>query len=125
MAVTVDPVRLAQVLSNLLSNAAKYTDAGGAIELSAGRDGDDVVISVSDNGIGMSADWQERVFEMFSQASVALDRSEGGLGIGLALSRGLVELHRGQIQVRSAGVGQGSTFTVRLPANPVGGEIRS
>jgi signal transduction histidine kinase len=110
-----DPVRLAQVLSNLLSNAAKYTDEGGRIELVAGVEGDQIVISVRDNGIGLSAASAAQIFEMFSQVSSALDRSEGGLGIGLALSRGLVALHGGQLGVQSAGLGRGSEFILRLP----------
>lgn len=110
-----DPVRLAQVLSNLLSNAAKYTDEGGRIELVADTQSDEAVIAVRDNGIGLSAASAAQIFEMFSQVSSALDRSEGGLGIGLALSRGLVVLHGGQLTVGSSGLGQGSEFIVRLP----------
>jgi signal transduction histidine kinase/ActR/RegA family two-component response regulator len=110
-----DPVRLSQVLSNLLSNAAKYTDAGGWIELAAEVGADDLVLTVRDNGIGLGAAEQDQIFQMFSQISAALDRAEGGLGIGLALSRGLVELHGGSIGVASEGLGRGSQFTVRLP----------
>jgi signal transduction histidine kinase len=112
----VDPVRVAQVLSNLLSNAAKYTDAGGRIALEAEVQGEDLVLRVRDNGIGLSPADQQQIFQMFSQVSGALDRAQGGLGIGLALSRALVELHGGRIGVHSAGVGQGSEFTVPLPA---------
>jgi signal transduction histidine kinase len=110
-----DPIRLAQVLSNLLSNAAKYTDERGEIEVSAVRDGADVAIRVRDNGIGIAPDSQGQLFQMFSQLSPALDRAEGGLGIGLALSKGLVGLHGGRIEVNSAGLGQGSEFIVHLP----------
>jgi PAS domain S-box-containing protein len=110
-----DPLRLAQVLSNLLSNAAKYTNEGGHVQLRAAVEGDEVVISVRDDGIGLSEESQEHIFEMFSQVSPALDRAEGGLGIGLALSRGLVVLHGGRIEVHSGGLGQGSEFVVRLP----------
>jgi signal transduction histidine kinase len=110
-----DPLRLAQVLSNLLSNAAKYTNEGGHVELRAVIEGGEVVISVRDDGIGLSPESQDHIFEMFSQVAPALDRAEGGLGIGLALSRGLVALHGGRIEVHSAGLGQGSEFTVRLP----------
>ena len=110
-----DPVRLAQVLANILINAAKYTDAGGRIELEATRADDELVVAVRDNGIGISAEMMPRVFTLFAQASPALERSEGGLGIGLALVRGLVELHGGTATARSPGVGQGSEFIVRLP----------
>jgi PAS domain S-box-containing protein len=110
-----DPLRLAQVLSNLLTNAAKYTDPAGEIRLRATADAEHVTISVSDTGIGMSAEALSRVFAMFSQIQSGQDRSEGGLGIGLALARGLVELHGGVIEARSAGLGKGSEFIVRLP----------
>ncbi|HEY0886778.1 MAG TPA: ATP-binding protein [Ramlibacter sp.] len=110
-----DPLRLAQVLTNLLSNAAKYTNDGGHIELGARRDGAQVVITVRDDGIGLAPEAQAQIFEMFSQVAPAIERSEGGLGIGLALSRGLVGLHGGSIAVRSAGAGQGSEFIVSLP----------
>jgi signal transduction histidine kinase len=113
----VDAIRLAQVLSNLLSNAAKYTDEGGDIELKAGLEGEEVVLRVRDNGIGLSIEAQREIFEMFSQVSSALDRAEGGLGIGLALSRGLVTLHGGTLRVHSAGLGLGSEFVVRLPGS--------
>jgi CheY-like chemotaxis protein len=108
-------VRLAQVLSNLLSNACKYTEPGGRISLSAQCEGGDVAISVRDNGIGIAADMLPNVFEMFAQASGGSDRSQGGLGIGLTLVRRLVELHGGTVVARSAGLGLGSEFTVRLP----------
>ena len=114
-----DPVRLAQVLSNLLTNAAKYTDRGGRIELEARRTGGELTIAVRDNGIGISAEMMPRVFTLFAQASPALERSEGGLGIGLALVRGLLELHGGSVSAHSGGVGRGSEFLVRLPiGNP-------
>jgi PAS domain S-box-containing protein len=110
-----DPVRLAQVLANLLVNAAKYTDTGGRIELEAMRKAGELSIAVRDNGIGISAEMMPRVFTLFAQASPALERSEGGLGIGLALVRGLVELHGGSVSADSGGAGKGSEFTVRLP----------
>jgi PAS domain S-box-containing protein len=110
-----DPVRLAQVLANLLINAAKYTDSGGRIELEASRAGGALVVAVRDNGIGISEEMMPRVFTLFAQASPALERSEGGLGIGLALVRGLVELHGGTVSAHSAGIGKGSEFVVRLP----------
>ncbi|MGH8201296.1 MAG: hybrid sensor histidine kinase/response regulator [Steroidobacteraceae bacterium] len=110
-----DPVRLAQVLANLLVNAAKYTDTGGRIELEARRKAGELIIAVRDNGIGISTEMMPRVFTLFAQAASALERSEGGLGIGLALVRGLVELHGGSVSADSGGVGQGSEFVVRLP----------
>jgi PAS domain S-box-containing protein len=110
-----DPLRVAQVLSNLLTNAAKYTDPEGQIRLRAFGDGEAITISVADNGIGIPTDEIESVFAMFSQVKASQDRSDGGLGIGLALARGLVELHGGTIQAKSAGLGEGSEFVVRLP----------
>ena len=110
-----DPLRLSQVLSNLLTNAAKYTDPGGHIELSGHVQGGLLCLSVQDDGIGMSPESLERNFEMFSQAEGASTRSDGGLGIGLALVRGLVELHGGAVEAMSEGPGRGSKFTVRLP----------
>jgi PAS domain S-box-containing protein len=114
-----DPLRLAQVLSNLLTNAAKYTDPGGEIRLRASADDESVTIEVSDTGVGLAPETLRRVFEMFSQVKSAQDRSEGGLGIGLALTKGLVELHGGTVEARSVGVGQGSQFVVRLPRRSV------
>ena len=110
-----DPTRLAQVFSNLLNNAAKYTDPGGLIRLSVTCDDTSVTGRVQDNGIGIDRNQLPRLFDMFSQVESALDRAQGGLGIGLALVRGLVELHGGQVEVDSAGVGQGSEFSVYLP----------
>ncbi|HVF34181.1 MAG TPA: ATP-binding protein, partial [Candidatus Saccharimonadia bacterium] len=110
-----DLVRLAQVTSNLLSNAAKFTDPGGRIVVRAARDGDEVVVRVIDDGIGLSRADAERVFEMFSQSAQSLDRSQGGLGLGLAIARNLVQLHGGTIAARSEGPGRGSEFIVRLP----------
>ncbi len=110
-----DPVRIVQIFSNLLTNAAKYTDSGGRISVSVRAVGKDVEISVRDNGIGIAADVLPQVFVMFSQATSALERSEGGLGIGLSLVRGLVILHSGSIEAHSEGLGRGSEFVVRLP----------
>jgi PAS domain S-box-containing protein len=110
-----DPVRLAQILSNLLTNAAKYTDPGGHVQLVAYRAGDIVEIVVRDNGIGLTAESLKSLFQMFTQADGTHVRAEGGLGIGLALVKGLVELHGGTIEARSDGSGTGSAFTVRLP----------
>jgi PAS domain S-box-containing protein len=113
--VEADPVRFEQIFSNLLNNAAKYTNTGGTIRIRARQEGGAVLISIKDNGIGIHAELLPQIFEMFSQASSALDRSEGGLGIGLALVRGLVLLHGGEIEARSAGLGCGSEFIVTLP----------
>jgi PAS domain S-box-containing protein len=114
-----DPLRLAQILSNLLTNAAKYTDPAGDIWLRATSDADQVTIVVSDTGIGMSSEGLSKVFVMFSQVQSSQDRSEGGLGIGLALAKGLVTLHGGVIEARSAGLGKGSEFIVRLPRRTI------
>jgi len=110
-----DPMRLAQVLSNLLTNAAKYTDPDGEIRLRATCSADTVTFSVVDNGIGIPPDAIEEVFAMFSQVKSAQDRSEGGLGIGLAFARGLIHLHGGTLEARSEGSGRGSEFIVNLP----------
>src|SRR5690606_19660510 len=113
-------VRLAQIFANLLMNAAKYTDPRGRIGLRAALENRHVNVSIRDTGIGIGADMLPRVFHMFSQVHSALDRTEGGLGIGLALVRGLVELHGGTIEARSEGLDMGSEFIVRLPlADPV------
>lgn len=111
----VDPLRMSQVVSNLLTNAAKYTDSGGRIHLCVTNESAGIAISVADSGIGLSASAISNVFEMFSQVESALERSQGGLGIGLALVKGLVELHGGGVEAQSDGPGRGSTFTVRLP----------
>jgi signal transduction histidine kinase len=110
-----DLTRLSQVISNLLNNAAKYTPEGGRIVLSARRDRGEVAIAVSDNGIGIPTDMLPRVFELFTQVRDNLDRSHGGLGIGLALVKQLVEMHGGSITAQSAGPGKGSSFRLRLP----------
>ena len=110
-----DQVRLAQVLSNLLNNAAKYTDDGGRIALRAWRDGEHAVISVRDDGMGIEPEALPRMFEMFSRGDRDSARSQGGLGIGLALSRRLAEMHGGTLEAHSEGAGRGSEFTVRLP----------
>jgi len=115
-----DPVRLAQVVSNLLTNAARYTEPGGRIWLSARRDGDAIAICVRDTGIGLAPEMRDQVFELFFQGKRSIDRAEGGLGIGLALVRNIVELHGGSVEARSAGRGQGSEFVVRLPLRSVG-----
>ncbi len=110
-----DPLRLAQVLSNLLTNAAKYTNPNGAIRVGCTVTGQDLVLWVEDTGIGISAEDLSKVFGMFAQVRSAQEHAAGGLGIGLALAKGVVELHGGRIEVASAGIGKGSRFTVRLP----------
>ncbi len=110
-----DLTRLAQVFLNLLSNAAKYTERGGEIRLTAERQGPEVVVRVRDTGIGIPAEMLPRIFEMFTQVDQSLERSQGGLGIGLTLVKRLVEMHGGSIEARSDGPGLGSEFVVRLP----------
>ncbi len=110
-----DPTRLEQIFVNLLANAVKYTDDGGFIDVIARRDGDRVVVRVRDNGIGIPADMLGRIFEPFTQVDQSLDRSKGGLGIGLTLARSLAEMHGGSVLAASAGSGLGSEFTLWLP----------
>ena len=109
-----DALRIAQVLGNLLTNAAKYTPPPGRIRLHAERQGDDVNIRVIDNGIGLAAEDLPRIFAMFAQVKPKLDGKESGLGIGLALAKALVELHGGRLEARSEGPARGSEFSVRL-----------
>jgi PAS domain S-box-containing protein len=113
--VEADAARLAQVFSNLLNNAARYTESGGEITLSAEVEGNEVVVSVQDNGIGFSPEIGARLFEPFSQLTSTNERAHGGLGLGLSLVQGIVALHRGTVQARSSGPGQGSELIVRLP----------
>lgn len=113
-----DAARLAQVVTNLLNNAAKYTDPGGRISLTASRDGGDFVLEVADTGAGIPGEMLGKIFDLFVQIDRSIDRSQGGLGIGLTLVKKLVEMHDGAIHARSDGRGKGSTFTVRLPALP-------
>ncbi len=115
LTVDADPVRLSQVIANLLNNAAKYTEEGGQIWLTARREGDATAVSVRDTGLGIPADMLPRVFDMFAQVDRTLKRSQGGLGIGLTLARTLVEMHGGRVEARSEGPGMGSEFTIRLP----------
>ena len=110
-----DATRLAQILSNLLNNAAKYTNRGGRVRLSGKVEDKELTIRVTDNGIGIEPGMLEHVFEMFVQVDSTLERSNAGLGVGLSLAKRLVELHGGTIEAHSAGVGKGSEFTVRLP----------
>jgi len=110
-----DPARLAQVFCNLLNNAYKYTDPGGVIQLTVERQGSDGVVTVRDTGVGIPPDKLDSVFEMFTQIDRSLERSQGGLGVGLTLVKRLVELHDGSVEARSDGPGRGSEFVVRLP----------
>jgi signal transduction histidine kinase len=110
-----DAVRLNEVFTNLLSNAAKYTDEKGQIYLTAYQEGNDAVVSVRDNGIGISPEMLPHVFEMFAQQNHASPRAQSGLGIGLTLVRSLVQMHGGRVEAKSEGLGRGTEFIVRLP----------
>ena len=114
-----DPLRLSQVFSNLLTNAAKYTDPGGRIQLTGALDGGRLRVSVRDNGIGIPPEALTSVFGLFSQMEAATTRAEGGVGIGLALAKGIVELHGGTIEARSQGRGHGSEFITSLPLSSI------
>jgi signal transduction histidine kinase/CheY-like chemotaxis protein len=111
-----DQVRLEQIVGNLVSNALKFSRGEGVISVCVGREGDDAVLRVSDQGIGIPADMLPKIFDLFVQAHHTIDRTRGGLGIGLTLVRRLAELHGGTVQAASGGDGQGSTFTVRIPS---------
>jgi len=113
-----DPVRIEQIIVNLLNNAAKYTEPGGHIWLSCAQEGGEVVLRVKDTGIGIPPEMLGRIFDLFTQVDQSLARSQGGLGIGLTLVRSLVEMHDGSVSAYSAGPGQGSEFVVRLPTFP-------
>jgi PAS domain S-box-containing protein len=119
LALDADPVRLAQVFTNLLNNAAKYTERGGEISVTAERRGAEAVVTVRDSGVGIPADMLPRVFDIFTQVDRTLGRAEGGLGIGLALVKSLLEMHGGAVEAQSEGLGRGSAFVVRLPVAPV------
>jgi signal transduction histidine kinase len=114
--VTGDRVRLAQVLSNLLNNAAKYTESGGKVFLTAGQFDAQAEVRVRDTGVGIPPEMLPRVFELFTQVNRSLNRSQGGLGIGLALVRRLMEMHGGTVEAHSPGLGKGAEFVMRLPA---------
>ncbi len=114
-----DPARLAQVADNLLSNALKFTGPGGQVQVGLGVEGRTAVLRVRDNGIGLAPDQLTRVFDLFMQVDISLERSISGLGIGLTLVKSLVELHGGSVEAKSPGLGQGTEFTVRLPLAPV------
>ncbi|HVQ24646.1 MAG TPA: HAMP domain-containing sensor histidine kinase, partial [Planctomycetota bacterium] len=113
-----DPARLAQIVANLVTNAAKYTESGGRISVAAEADGEFLELRVADTGIGIEPDMLARIFEMFTQEPQSLDRARGGLGLGLTIVRNMVDLHGGTVEARSDGRGKGSTFIVRLPAAP-------
>ncbi|HEX4144680.1 MAG TPA: ATP-binding protein [Pirellulales bacterium] len=113
--INADITRMAQAVTNLLNNAAKYTEEGGEIWLSVDRDGSDATITVRDNGVGIPVELLPSVFDLFTQADRTIDRSQGGLGIGLTLVRSLVELHQGSVSASSDGPGKGSKFVVRVP----------
>src|SRR5262249_28555481 len=115
-----DPIRLSQVIANLLTNAAKYTDKAGRISVQLDRVDAEAVVRVRDTGVGIPAELQPRIFDLFVQSDRSLARSQGGLGIGLTLVKRLVEMHGGSVGVASAGEGRGSEFVVRLPALPQG-----
>jgi signal transduction histidine kinase len=112
------PARIQQILTNLVANAIKFTPAGGAIDISARREGDDLVLQVRDTGVGIAPAFLPHVFERFRQADAEQWRPVGGLGLGLSIVKQLAERHGGQVIAESAGIGQGAAFTVRLPARP-------
>lgn len=112
-----DPTRLAQVLANVLNNSAKYTEPGGAITIRGARHGDHVSLRVKDTGIGISPSMLRRVFDLFTQEHQAVDRAQGGLGLGLAIARSIVQMHRGTITAYSEGLGRGSEFVIELPVS--------
>ncbi len=120
--VDADPVRLTQVFRNLLQNARKYSEPGGRIELRAGREADQILIRVKDTGIGIPSNKLEAIFEMFIQVDPSRERSQGGLGIGLALARRLTEMHGGSLTASSEGLGRGSEFLLRMPLSVAGSD---
>jgi signal transduction histidine kinase len=115
-----DAGRISQILANLLGNAAKYSTPGGAIALSVAREGREVTVRIRDTGIGIAPEIVPQLFQLYAQVDPTCSRSEAGLGIGLALVRSLVEAHGGRISVKSAGLGYGSEFTIRLPVDDQG-----
>ncbi|HYO26057.1 MAG TPA: ATP-binding protein [Lacipirellulaceae bacterium] len=125
--VEADSMRMGQVVVNLLNNAAKYTDSGGLISMTIGREGDEAIIRVRDNGIGITPELLPHIFELFTQVDGSLGRSYGGLGIGLALASSLVTMHGGRLQASSSGLGTGCVFAIKLPilANPTLPRVRT
>lgn len=121
--VDADRIRLAQVFGNLLNNAAKYTERGGRIRIAVERQGSDAVVVVEDNGVGIPAHMLDKVFDMFAQVDRSLEKSQGGLGIGLNIVKGLVEMHDGSVAAESRGPGAGSRFVVRLPVAQSGSSV--
>jgi signal transduction histidine kinase len=113
-----DPTRLTQVVSNLLDNANKFTDRGGRIDLDVRSVNGDATVTVHDTGIGITSDMLPQLFDIFAQADRSLERSRGGLGLGLTLVKGLIGLHGGRVTAASEGAGKGATFTIRLPLAP-------
>ncbi len=110
-----DNARLVQCVGNVLTNSAKYTDCGGEIQIRSFSSGKTAVVQIKDNGVGIPSELLPRIFDLFVQSERTLDRSQGGLGIGLSIVKRLVEMHGGSAQVRSAGIGQGATFEIHLP----------
>ncbi len=113
-----DPVRLAQVIGNLLTNAAKYTEASGRIKLTAQREAEEAVLRMRDTGIGIAPEMLPHIFELFVQVDHSATKSQGGLGIGLTLVKNLIEMHHGTVEAHSAGLGKGCEFVIRLPLMP-------
>ena len=113
--VSADKVRLGQCIANVLVNAAKYTPDGGEIRIRPYVEGNEAVVEVSDNGIGIAPEFLPRIFDLFAQSERGLDRSQGGLGVGLTVCKQIVEMHGGSVVASSPGVGRGATFTLRLP----------
>jgi signal transduction histidine kinase/CheY-like chemotaxis protein len=120
-----DPVRLAQIVANLLTNAAKYTEPGGRISVLAERTGEQVVLRIRDTGIGIATDVLPHIFELFVQEQQGMERSQGGLGLGLTIVRSLVRMHGGTVSAHSEGLGRGSEFVVRLPTKGAGNQLAS
>src|SRR5690606_24793130 len=119
--VDADPTRLIQIIANLIHNAAKYTSLGGRLDIAIAEQDGQATVRITDSGVGIPADKLAHIFELFTQLEASAPESDGGLGIGLSLARKLVNLHGGEIRAESAGVGQGSTFTVSLPVIPAPG----